>query len=129
MQNLHRKKKLTTINKTNDRKRSKIQKEKGTDKTQSTLATSSGLTRMAERKAAPAAERARSVKPMSKSDRELDWRWLDTSLPSKNTASGIETFAAEAPPSKSTLDAALNHEGTVGLEHTIPSILLLQQEK
>lgn len=80
------------------------------------MATSSGLTMIAERKAAPVAERTRSEKPMSKSEREFDW-----SLPSKNTASGI---AAEAPPSKSTLDAALNHEGTVGLEHTIPSIFL-----
>jgi hypothetical protein len=81
-----------------------------------TLATSRGLTRIAERTAAPAAEKALSPKPKSTSERPFSEE--EEEEPSLSIVSDIdETF-----PSKSTLfaAAALIHEGRFCLEPTIP---------
>jgi hypothetical protein len=82
-----------------------------------TLATSRGLTRIAERTAAPAAEKALSPKPKSTSERPFSEE-EEEEEPSLSIVSDIdETF-----PSKSTLfaAAALIHEGRFCLEPTIP---------
>jgi hypothetical protein len=83
-----------------------------------TLATSRGLTRIAERTDAPAAEKALSPKPKFTSEIPFSEEEEEEEESSLSIFSDIdETF-----PSKSTLFAAatLIHEGTLCLEPAIP---------